>query len=76
MFSDPIVCAEGTHALVLMTEWNEIVEADWEAIAAAAKLPRFLFDGRNALHANHMRELGFEYQGVGRGVAISPKIPA
>ncbi len=74
--TDPIVCAEGAQAVVLMTEWEEIVETDWEAIAAAARLPRFLFDGRNALHANHMRELGFEYQGVGRGVAISPKITA
>ena len=73
---DPIVCAEGAQAVVLMTEWNEIVEADWEAIAAAAKLPRFLFDGRNALDPIRMRSIGFQYQGVGRGVAISPKIPA
>ena len=72
---DPIVCAEGAQAVVLMTEWKEIVEADWAAIAAAAKLPRFLFDGRNALDPIRMRELGFEYLGVGRGVAISPKIP-
>ena len=73
--TDPIACAEGAHAIVLMTEWEEIVGTDWEEIAAVAKLPRFLFDGRNALDANHIRELGFEYQGVGRGVASSPKIP-
>ena len=73
---DPIVCAEDSQAVVLMTEWEEIVETDWEAIAAAAKLPRFLFDGRNALDSTYMRRLGFQYQGVGRGVAISPKITA
>ena len=70
--TDPIVCAEGAQAVVLMTEWEEIVEADWRAIAAAAKLPRFLFDGRNALDPKHMRGLGFSYLGVGRGAAISP----
>ena len=64
--TDPVVCAEGARAVVLMTEWKEIVEADWEGISTAAKSPRFLFDGRNALHANLMRELGFEYEGVGR----------
>ena len=74
--TDPIVCAEGAQAVVLMTEWKEIVEADWEAIAAAAKLPRFLFDGRNALDPIYMRGLGFQYLGVGRGGEISPKIIA
>jgi hypothetical protein len=29
--------------------------------------PRLLFDGRNVLNPSVMRELGFEYKGVGRG---------
>ena len=57
-------CAE---ALMLITEWPEIVGADWEAIAAKMRPPRFLFDGRNALDARRMSRLGFEYLGVGRG---------
>ena len=49
-----------------MTVWPEIVEADWAEIARLTAPPRFLFDGRNVLDPARMRELGFEYSGVGR----------
>ena len=62
----PYECADDAHSLVLMTEWPEIVNAGWEELAERAKPPRFLFDGRNALDPAHMRDLGFEYRGVGR----------
>ena len=68
-------CAEETQALVLMTEWKEIVEAEWEQISVAAKPPRFLFDGRNALDPVRMQHLGFLYRGVGRGIIQSPNVP-
>ena len=64
---DPYECADDAHSLVLMTEWPEIVEAAWEELAERAKPPRFLFDGRNALDPARMRDLGFEYRGIGRG---------
>ncbi len=60
-------CAAGARALVLMTEWPEIVQADWREIVHSTRLPRFFFDGRNALDAAQMMELGFDYRGVGRG---------
>ena len=60
-------CAEGAEALVLMTEWSEIVDADWEDLARKSTSPRYLFDGRNALDPVFMESLGFEYKGVGRG---------
>ena len=59
-------CAQ---ALILLTEWEEIVRADWAAMASQMPLPRFVFDGRNALDAALMFRLGFEYVGVGRGDA-------
>lgn len=57
------VCA---HALILLTEWRDIVRADWAAIAGQMPLPRFVFDGRNALDAGVMSRLGFDYAGIGR----------
>ena len=65
--SSPERAADGAQALVLITEWPEIVGADWEAIAGRMRPSRFLFDGRNALDARRMARLGFEYAGVGRG---------
>ena len=58
--------AETAEALVLMTEWEEIVNADWEEVARRMAHPRFVFDGRNALDPKAMTSLGFEYLGVGR----------
>ncbi len=62
-----VEAAGHAHALVLMTEWYQIVNAEWTAAAARMSPPRFLFDGRNALDPESMTGLGFEYMGVGRG---------
>ena len=64
-------CTQGAQALVLMTEWPEIVAADWAVVASHTKPPRFLFDGRNALDAAQMQALGFDYRGVGRAAKPS-----
>jgi UDPglucose 6-dehydrogenase len=71
MTDSPVEAAEQAQAVVLLTEWPQIVQAEWPCIAAAMRSPRFLFDGRNALDADAMQALGFEYAGVGRaGLAI------
>ena len=64
---DPLDAASGAQALVVATEWTQIVNANWDDISRCMKPPRFLFDGRNALDPEAMEALGFEYQGVGRG---------
>jgi len=76
-FADnPVECAFGAQAIVLMTEWPEIVDANWGQIAQIVKEPRFLFDGRNALDPLQMRSLGFDYLGVGRRWAHASGINA
>ena len=60
-------CVDGAQAIVVMTEWEQIVGADWARLAEISEPPRLLFDGRNALDPSDMRQLGFEYRGVGRG---------
>ena len=64
----PEEAARGSQALALLTEWPEIVDADWGTMARDMEPPRFLFDGRNALDAGLMARLGFDYKGVGRSV--------
>ena len=67
MFSeDPVQACSGANAALLMTEWTDIVEADWRAIAANMRAPKLLFDGRNALIDEATSGLEFEYVGVGR----------
>ena len=59
--------ANRTQALVLLTEWESIVQSDWRVVARCMIPPRLVFDGRNALDPAEMSRLGFEYVGVGRG---------
>lgn len=67
--ASPLEAAEQAQALVLVTEWDEIVHTGWEAISRSMLAPRFVFDGRNALNAHMLAELGMEYVGVGRNAA-------
>ena len=73
--ANPALAADGTQAVVLMTEWDQIVNADWGTIAERMRQPRYLFDGRNALEPATMERLGFEYRGVGRNAAVDSHGP-
>ncbi|MBI4197756.1 MAG: UDP-glucose/GDP-mannose dehydrogenase family protein [Chloroflexi bacterium] len=59
---------KGVQAVVLATEWKEIVTMDWAAAGRSMAPPRLLFDGRNALDPVAMTALGFKYRGVGRSI--------
>ena len=63
--SDPYEAAQGAHALVLMTEWNEFRNIDLPRIHGALLEPKLL-DCRNIYEPREMQELGFEYMSVGR----------
>jgi UDPglucose 6-dehydrogenase len=56
---------EGADAAVLVTEWPELRELDWEE-AGRRMRRRVLVDGRNFLDPAALRALGFEYEGIGR----------
>ena len=56
---------EGADALIVVTEWNEFREPDFERIKALMRRPA-IFDGRNIYNPQTLRELGFHYEGIGR----------
>jgi UDPglucose 6-dehydrogenase len=55
----------GADAVVLVTEWKEIVELDWGQVAEAMA-GDLLIDGRNVLDPRRVREAGLVYEGIGR----------
>ena len=57
----------GADALVVITEWKEFRNPDFEAIKTALRQP-VIFDGRNLYDPALMRAVGIEYHGIGRGV--------
>jgi UDPglucose 6-dehydrogenase len=65
-FADSALAAvEGADAIVLVTEWPEFADLDWQAVARATP-GRVVIDGRNYLDAETVRAAGFVYEGVGR----------
>lgn len=51
--------------LVIITEWNQFRALDMEKVKSLLKAPK-IADLRNVYEPDDMRELGFEYVGVGR----------
>ncbi len=56
---------ENTDALVVVTEWNEFRNPNFEMIAQKLR-DKVVFDGRNIYDPERMREYGFTYYGIGR----------
>jgi UDPglucose 6-dehydrogenase len=63
--ASPLDAVAGADAAVLVTEWRELVELDWPAVAGAMG-GNVLIDGRNALDPQAVRAAGLIYEGVGR----------
>ncbi len=55
----------GCDALIFMTEWNQFRALDMQRIHGLMRSPR-IADLRNIYEPSAMRELGFDYVGVGR----------
>ncbi len=64
--SDPYQMAEGSDALIAVTEWNEFQHLDMVRVKELMRQP-VLIDGRNIYDPQKLGELGFIYRGVGRG---------
>lgn len=56
----PEQVADCSDALVLVTEWNEYRDLDWESIAKTMRSP-YLLDGRHSLDSEKMTKSGFRF---------------
>ncbi|MFF4411359.1 UDP-glucose dehydrogenase family protein [Streptosporangium sp. NPDC001559] len=57
--------ARDAHVVLLLTEWQEFVDLDPEALGSVVAR-RKIVDGRNALDAEVWREAGWHYRALGR----------
>ncbi len=64
---NPYEAAEGAHAVLILTEWDEFRELDYKRIRKGMHQPAFLFDGRNIMDLANLRKIGFEAFGIGKG---------
>lgn len=63
--TDQYASAAGAHAMVLVTEWQEFLEADFARVRSLMCTP-IVVDSRNCLDAAKLVNMGFTYTGIGR----------
>jgi len=63
---NPLLNISEYNIIAIMTEWDEFIKYDWKAIYNKIKMPAFIFDGRNILDINEIKDIGFNYIGLGR----------
>lgn len=65
LFEDNYEALKGADGLILVTEWLEYREPNFELLKNYLNNP-VIFDGRNILSSKKLKDLGFKYFGIGR----------
>jgi len=65
VFTDPYEACKDTHAIAVLTEWDEFKAYDWQRIYDNMLKPAKIFDGRNLLDVKKLRAIGFTVQAIG-----------
>lgn len=63
---DAYEVAAGSHAIAVMTEWDEFTSLDFNRVYQSMPKPAFVFDGRNILNMKQLRQIGFDVHCVGK----------
>lgn len=63
---DPYEACKDSHAIAVITEWDEFKSYDWQSIFKSVVKPAKIFDGRNILDAQHLAEIGFDVYSIGK----------
>jgi len=63
---DPYKAAKDADAIILLTDWAEYKDLDYQRLYAGMRKPAFVFDGRNLLDHAALRAIGFEVKAMGK----------
>ena len=63
---DPYDASKNSHAIAILTEWDEFKTYDWKKIYTSMNKPAFIFDGRNILDKVKLEKIGFIYKAIGK----------
>merc|ERR1712203_1187619 len=67
--ASPAEAADGAHAIVVLTEWDEFKQYPYHEFYTRMLKPAFLFDGRNMLDHAGLQRIGFEVHSIGKAGA-------
>jgi UDPglucose 6-dehydrogenase len=66
VLDDPLAVADGADVVAVFTEWPEFAKLELAQLAGRARPGITIVDTRNLLDPERVREVGFDYDGVGR----------
>ena len=64
--NNPYTAMDSSHAIAIITEWDEFNGYDWEKVYGKVLKPAFIFDGRNILDMDALSKIGFNYKSIGK----------
>lgn len=70
VFEEKYKSVSGADAVVIATEWEEFINADFAKVKDLMRTPAVV-DARNCLNASMLRRMGFAYTGLGRNALDS-----
>ena len=59
-------CINNSHAIVIVTEWDEFRNLDWKEIYSKMEKPAWVFDTRNITKSAEILDAGFKFWRTGR----------
>ncbi len=65
-FKDPYNCSKFSHAIAILTEWDEFKSINYKKVFSEMDKPSFIFDGRKILDVNKLTKIGFKCFEIGR----------
>ncbi|KAF2313649.1 hypothetical protein GH714_012578 [Hevea brasiliensis] len=63
---DAYEATKDAHGLCILTEWDEFKTLDYKRIYDNMQKPAFVFDGRNVVNVDTLREIGFIVYSIGK----------
>ena len=63
---NPYEACKDSHAIAVITEWDEFKSYDWQSIFKSVVKPAKIFDGRNILDGEQLKDLGFDVYSIGK----------
>tara|TARA_Y100001954_G_scaffold205429_1_gene227458 strand:- start:1735 stop:2946 length:1212 start_codon:yes stop_codon:yes gene_type:complete len=63
---EPFLNISDYNIVAIMTEWDEFKNYNWNIVYENINKPAYIYDGRNILDNERIKEIGFNYIGLGR----------
>ena len=65
-FKNPLDSVVNSHAILILTEWDEFKLYDYNSIFKKMNDPCYIFDGRKILNKNKLQKIGFKTYEIGK----------